>query len=72
MKQLACDQEVSFTEALNGSVRRGIERGETASEPYRLRARRLKPKPGVDLDKALRLAGDLEDEETMRKLQLGK
>lgn len=29
-------------------------------------------KPSVDLDKALRLAGEMEDEETLRKMGAGK
>ncbi|HEX2391893.1 MAG TPA: hypothetical protein VHI77_03130 [Solirubrobacterales bacterium] len=72
LKQIAREQDVSFKEVLNSSVRRGIERSETKRRPYHLRARRLQARPGVNLDKALRLAGELEDAETMRKLQLGK
>jgi len=60
-------------EALNSSVRHGIERGEAKARPYRLPPpQRLEARPGVNLDKALQLAGELEDAETMRKLQLGK
>jgi hypothetical protein len=29
-------------------------------------------RPGVNLDKALRLAGEMEDAEIVRKLELGK
>jgi hypothetical protein len=72
LKQIARERDISFKEALNSSVRRGIEQGETKSRPYRVHARRLEANPGIDLDKALRLAGELEDAETMRKLQLGK
>jgi hypothetical protein len=72
LKQLAREREISFKEALNSSVRRGIEQGERKTPPYRLQARRLEARPGVNLDKALRLAGELEDAETLRKLELGK
>lgn len=72
LQQTAKERGISFKEALNASVRRGFERGRGKSEPYRLRTRDLGVKPGVDLDKALRLAGELEDAETMRKLQLRK
>ncbi len=34
-------------------------------------SRRLGVRPGIDLDKALRLAGQLEDDETVRKLEHG-
>ncbi|MGE5281784.1 MAG: CopG family transcriptional regulator [Chloroflexota bacterium] len=73
LKRLARERDISFKEALNSSVRRGIERGEARSRPYRLPPpQRLEARPGVNLDKALQLAGELEDAETMRKLQLGK
>ena len=73
LKRLARERDISFKEALNSSVRRGIERGEAkraALPPSPSPA--LDARPGVNLDKALQLAGELEDAETMRKLQLGK
>jgi len=64
---------ISFKEALNSSVRRGLERGEVKPRPYRLPPpHRMGARPGVNLDKALQLAGELEDAEIIRKLQLGK
>ena len=73
LKRLASERDISFKEALNSSVRRGIERGEAKARPYRLPpAQRMEARPGVNLDKALQLAGELEDAETMRKLRLGK
>jgi hypothetical protein len=53
-------------------VRRGIERGEPKSRPYRVRTRDLGALPGVNLDKALQLAGEMEDAEIIRKMRLGK
>jgi len=54
-------------------VRRGLEREEAKPRPYRLPPPQpMKAKPGVNLDKALQLAGELEDAETIRKLHLGK
>lgn len=73
LKETARDRGISFKEALNSSVRRGFERGEAGSRPYRLPApQSMEAKSGINLDKALQLAGELEDAETMRKLQLGK
>lgn len=73
LKRLARERDISFKEALNSSVRHGIERGEAKPRPYRLPPpQRLEARPGVNLDKALQLAGELEDAETMRKLRLGK
>ncbi|HXV05034.1 MAG TPA: CopG family transcriptional regulator [Solirubrobacterales bacterium] len=72
LKRLARERDISFKEALNTSVRRGIERGEAKPRPYRIRTRDLGVRPGVNLDKALQLAGEMEDAETIRKLRLGK
>jgi len=72
LKQTARDRGISFKEALNSSVRRGLSSTETTPQPYRLPARRLGAKPGVDLDRALRLAGELEDAEVVRKLAMRK
>jgi hypothetical protein len=49
-------------------VRRGTPVGERVSSPYRVPARALGVRPGVNLDKALQL----EDAEIARKLALGK
>jgi hypothetical protein len=66
-------KDISFKEALNSSVRRGLERSEAKARPYRLPpSQPMKARPGVNLDKALQLAGELEDAETIRKLHLGK
>jgi hypothetical protein len=71
LKRAARERGTSFKEVLNTSVRRGLE-GEARSRPYRLRARRLGAQPGVDLDRALALASELDDAETLRKLALRK
>jgi hypothetical protein len=72
LKQAARDSGVSFKEVLNSTVRRGFERTEVKPKPYRVRTQNLGVRPGVNLDKALQLAGEMEDAETLRKLQLRK
>jgi hypothetical protein len=73
LKETAREKDISFKEALNSTVRRGFERGEAKPKPYRLPpGQPLEPRPGVNLDKALQLAGELEDAETIRKMRLGK
>jgi hypothetical protein len=50
-----------------------LDDDERKPRPYRLPpSRRLLARPGVTLDKALQLAGEMEDAETVRKLRLGK
>ncbi len=73
LKQAVRERGISFKEALNSSVRRGLERGGSKPRRYRLPpAQRLEAKPGVNLDKALQLAGEMEDAEIIRKMRLGK
>jgi hypothetical protein len=72
LRQVTREEGISFKEALNSSVRRGLEGAGPSSRPYRLKARALGAKRGVDLDRALRLAAEIEDAETVRKLALRK
>jgi hypothetical protein len=72
LRTVARQRGVSFKQALNQAVRAGlVGRGRSArrfkqyTQPMGLRA-------GLDLDKALRLAAALEDEEIARKLEVRK
>lgn len=63
------ERGVSFKEALNDAIRAGLggvdrPRFRTATAPMGT--------PAVNLDRALRLAADLEDDELIRKVQMGK
>jgi hypothetical protein len=71
LQSAARERRVSFKVALNEAVRAGLGVAGEA-RPYRVPTRRLGARPEVDLDKALALAGQLEDSETLRKLDLGK
>jgi hypothetical protein len=73
LRTLARERGVSFTEILNDALRRGLSSGaDEKRRPYRLASRRLGLRPGIDLEHALRVAADLEDAETIRKLELRK
>jgi len=73
LKEEARRQKTSFKEALNNSVRQGLRASAPqANQPYRLKPRPLRARPGIDLDRALSLAGELEDAEILRKLSLRK
>lgn len=73
LKEEARRQKTSFKEVLNSSVRQGLRAGAPeATTPYRLSPRPLRARPGVDLDRGLALAGELEDAEILRKLSLRK
>jgi hypothetical protein len=66
------ERGVSFKVALNDAVRSGLGRDSSEPKRYRMPSAPMGLQPGVNLEKALRLAGELEDEEIVRKLQLGK
>lgn len=72
LRDLARERNISFKEALNTSVRLGTRASAGSSRAYRVPTRALGLRPGVNLDKALRLAGELEDAEIARKLELRK
>jgi len=75
LKEAAFRSKTSFKAVLNRALRAGLSRGAPARRPKRYR---LDPVhlggvvPGIDLDRALRLADALEDEALARKLELRK
>jgi len=69
--RLMRERGLTFKEAVNYAIRQGLDTGRGRSRPFSTPTFELGP-PAVPLDKALRLAADLEDEETVRKLALRK
>lgn len=64
---------VSFKEALNGALRLGLMREQSRKSSFRkLLTFDLRQRADLNLDKALQLASELEDEETLRKLAQGR
>jgi hypothetical protein len=72
LKAIARRRNVSFKVALNDAVRGGLAAGRGGSRPYKVPERPMGLRPGIDLTKALQLAGELEDEEIIRKMELRK
>jgi hypothetical protein len=66
------ERDVSFKVALNEAVRAGLAGEAPVSRPFRVHSAPLGLRPGIDIDKALTLAGEMEDEEIRRKLELRK
>ncbi len=66
------ERGVSFKVAINDAVRSGLGGSASTGRRYRMPTAPLGVRPGVNLDKALTLAGELEDAEILRKLELGK
>ncbi len=72
LKREARERGLSFKSVLNDAVRAGLAVDRGQARPYRIPARRLGLRQGVDLTKALGLAAALEDEEIVRRLELRK
>jgi hypothetical protein len=61
LREVARERGVSFKEALNSAVRAGLMMAQKPRE-YRTPSRALGLCPGVNLDKVLQTAADLEDD----------
>jgi hypothetical protein len=72
LRSAARRHKVSFKAALNDAVRQGLAIKRGGSRPYRVPARPMGLRRGIDLTQALRMADSLEDEEIVRKLELRK
>jgi hypothetical protein len=72
LRATARHQGISFKQALNQAVRTGLGRPRRSSRRFTLLTQPMSLRPDVNLDKALRLATALEDEELVRKLELRK
>lgn len=71
LKKRAFDTGKSFKAVVNEALRAGLDAGHALprSRPFVLHPASLGgPQPGVSLDKANRLAGELEEEELLRKM----
>ena len=63
------ERNQSFKEALNDVIRSGAQ-APAEREPFRTSTASM-GEPTVALDRALQLAGELEDEELVRRMRLG-
>ena len=72
LKAVARERGISFKQALNQAVRAGLGGQRRADRRFEQFAQPMGLRPGLDLDKALRLAAALEDEEIGRKLEVRK
>jgi len=72
LKLTARERGVSFKAALNDAVRDGLRQSSAPRRRFRVQAQPMGVRPGVNLDKALALADELEDAEIVRKLELRK
>jgi len=64
------ERKVSFKQALNDAIRAGVT-AQAPRKPFRTRTAAMGT-ASVTLDRALQLAGELQDEELIRGSRLGK
>lgn len=72
LRQAVRERGQSFKSVLNDALRAGLSGGERSRRRYRVPARAMGVRAGVNLDRALSMAGELEDAEIVRKLRLRK
>ena len=72
LKQTARERGISFKVAINDAVRAGLNGQARPAQPFQMKTFPMGVRPGINLDKALQLAGELEDEEILRKMALRK
>lgn len=72
LQRLAVERGPTFEATINATLRAGLETGRADSRAYVEVTRSLGVQPGVDLARALRIAAELEDDATLRELELRK
>lgn len=72
IRTLMRERGISFKQALNAAVRAGLGGTTAPARAFKQETFHAEIQPGVNLVKALRLAADMEDEEILRKIELGK
>ena len=70
VRRLMAERGLSFKQALNDAIRAGAS-GRRPARRSHTTVRHL-GRPVVSLDRALQLAGDLEDEEIIRRMRTGQ
>ena len=70
LKATMRERGVSFKAALNEAVRAGLSRPGRVARPYKMPTAPLGVR--IDIDKALTIAGEMEDREIFRKIEEGK
>ena len=70
LKATMRERGISFKAALNDAVRAGLNGPAPATRPFRMQTAPLGAR--VNIDKALTIAGEMEDEEYLRKREMGK
>ncbi len=71
LKEQARAEGISLAQLLNRALRAGLEAGKPRRRPVRIQPLDMGA-PRIDLDRALHVADQLEDDEVLRKMALRK
>lgn len=63
---------LSFREALNQAIYRGLAKEQSKREPFVMPVHSFEFDPSINIDKIRAYIDDLDDEEMLRKMDLGK
>lgn len=72
VKTLMRERGLSFKQAVNEAIRRGIGQSAVAAEPFRTPTFAMGWRDDAGLDRALTLAGEMEDRELARRIAARK
>lgn len=67
VRQRMRERGISFKQALNDAIRSGTR---DTAEPFQTQVASM-GRPSVNLDRALQIAGELEDDELIRRMRAG-
>lgn len=68
LRGIATDRKIPFKQAINDVLRRGLEVTPPAAAPYRLPARYMGLRPGIDLSQAIHQLDEIEDARLVEKM----
>jgi hypothetical protein len=68
LERLRREKGLSFKETVNATLRAGLDRSAPAQGTHEFPTFRMRLKAGINLDRALTLAAELEDREIAEKL----
>lgn len=72
LRTVTRERDISLKDAINEALRAGLAANSGTTRRYKVRARPMSLRRGIDLDKALSIASAAEDEEIVRRLELRK
>ncbi len=67
LRQIMGERDVTFKEAVNSTLRRGLETA-AESRPYEVPSHALGLKPDIDGDRTIHFLDNLEDRERLKKM----